>query len=94
MFSLRELDSIDTKYFKIISKNQNKIEIKSKNTRHCWILIPTVNHTGKTIKIMHTHFQNRPYHDHENAATLYSATKKIKHHDLYQLRYRKSEYGK
>ena len=94
MFSKQELNILSDKYFKVLELSPTQATIKSKNTRHCWILIPHVDHTGKTFKIKHTHYQNKPYHDHDNAATISSAIKKIKHHDLYQLRYRKSEYGK
>lgn len=94
MFSKRELCIFEDKYFKVIELTSTKVTIKSKNTRHCWILIPHVDHTGKTFKIMHTHYQNKPYHDHANATTVNSAIKKIKQHDLYQLKYRKSEFGK
>lgn len=94
MFSRQELLLFDDNYFSIISCNNKKVIIKSKNTKHCWAIVPQVTDTGKTFKIWHTHFQKRPFHDHANAKTVVSAIKKIKQHDDYQIHIRKTEFGK
>lgn len=94
MFSRKELLLFDDNYFSIISCNNKEVIIKSKNTKHCWAIIPYVTNAGKTFKIGHTHFQNRSFHDHANAETVSSAIKKIKQHDDYQIHIRKTEFGK
>ena len=38
MFSKRDLESLDSKYFEIIYKDERDVTIMSKNTRHMWYI--------------------------------------------------------
>lgn len=55
MFSKRDLECLDSKYFEIIYKDERDVTIMSKNTRHMWhIHNPEYPFPGACI-IFHKH---------------------------------------
>lgn len=65
----------------------NYIEIKSKNTKHMWIISKPMPYIeNKPIIIYHKHSQSVPYyHKHGYAYNIYQAVNSIKSHDEYVL---------
>ena len=87
MFSKPEKRLIDENYFDIIRETEDYVEIKSKNTDHCWIL--QKHHTDKKGKmyIFHKHyFNDKYYHQHNKVVTVRQAINEIKRHDEYVLK--------
>ena len=88
MFSEKELNSIDCKYFNIIQAGCYAVTIQSKNTKHYWHIIHESYPTYESCHIEHKHKYSDEYHIHRNQPTLSKAIKEIKKHDKYQLTFR------
>lgn len=86
MFSSCEQNSLDFSYFIPKSINSDEICIRSKNSRHFWKLISIDNHQNAKVRIEHAHKARDSYHFQENAATIASAIKKIKKHDIFVMK--------
>lgn len=89
MYSQRELDAIDKKYFSIILMNEYDVTLMSKNTHHVWQLHNVELPDGEITVVFHKHHVSYPYHTHSRARTLGSAIRDIKSHDRFQLNGRK-----
>lgn len=85
MFTQRELDFIDTNYFRIIQLSGYSITLQSKNTQHCWHILSQCYGNISTCQIHHTHHKYTPYHLHGHAPCISAAIHLIKKHDEYQL---------
>lgn len=88
MFTEEELQSIDTKYFMMITVDPYDVTIQSRNTGHYWYLHSTGYPTEGACIIFHKHRYQHPYHQHGRARTLRRAVKSIKNHDIYQIKVR------
>ena len=86
-FSMNEIAAIDSGYFYIISDGPYEVRLKSKNTRHFWIITVRDNH----VLIFHSHLGDGPYHQHGKASRLETAVRSIVAHDKFQLKKRKKE---
>ena len=88
MFTIPEKKLIDKKYFEIIRETDDFIELKSKNTHHCWIIQKHQFDDKRKIYLYHKHsMKNRYYHHHYKTFTVRQAVEDIKGHDEYVLKY-------
>lgn len=89
MYTQRELDGLDRKYFYVILADQYDITLLSKNTHHIWQLHFVELPDGQMIVTFHKHRAWDPYHTHSRSRTLSRAIRDIKSHDRFQLNGRK-----
>ena len=89
MFTQRELDSIDKKYFAVIVADQYDVTLMSLNTRHVWQLHNVELPDGDVTVVFHKHHASDPYHTHSRSRSLGRAIRDIKSHDQFQLNGRK-----
>lgn len=84
---MEKYKAISRSYYDIIRVTDNYIEIKSKNTKHMWIISKPMPYIDtKPIIIYHKHSQAVPYyHKHGFAYNIYQAVNSIKSHDMYVL---------
>ena len=92
MFTQRELNFIDTNYFRVIQMSGYFVTLQSRNTFHCWHVLSQSYGKGSACQIFHTHHEYAPYHFHGRASCIETAVYLIKEHDNYQLS--KSVYKK
>lgn len=89
-FSRKELSLISEEYFEILNIAGCYIEIRSKNTSHCWSICKPGRFGVYPIEIYHKHrLENPVYHLHRRKGTVWGAVEEIKKHDQYQLSGRK-----
>lgn len=87
MFSKAEKRLIDKQYFEIIRETENFIEVKSKNTEHCWIIQKHLSECERKVFLYHKHSINDSYyHQHYKAYTVKQVVCSIKGHDEYVLK--------
>lgn len=89
MFTSKDIQSIDKKYFTILSSSAFCITLQSNKTKHCWHIVQQSYPHFTSCQIYHTQKESTPYHLHGHAANLYLALKKIRQHDSFQLNGRK-----
>jgi hypothetical protein len=71
-------------YFTIIREEERFVEVKSKNTGHCWMILKKTYDANKPVVLYHKHQINDEwYHEHWKIWTVESAVKSIKSHDAY-----------
>ena len=89
MFSVEQLENIDSRYFNIITADAYDLTIMSRNTGHIWYIHnPEYPGEGSCI-IFHKHKASEPYHQHGKSKTLRQAVRSIRRHDQWQLGGRK-----
>ena len=88
MFDMKELDSLDERYFSVIYKDLYDVTIRSKNTGHFWSLHSPDCPENNIVVIFHSHHAE-PFHMHGRARSLRQAVKGIKRHDRWQMNGRK-----
>ena len=83
----RDYKKISKTYYEVIRVVENYIEIKSRCTKHCWIISrPYDIANNKPIIIYHKHHPSIPYyHRHGYAYTITQALRNIESHDRYVL---------
>lgn len=87
MFTLKEVNSIDTDYFRIIQTGSYAVTLQSKNTKHCWHILSVQSYKKHcSCHIYHTHQEYTPFHFQTTAPQISAAIAVIKRHDKYQLR--------
>ena len=89
MFSHEELQSLDPKYFLIITADEYDVTVMSRNTKHYWYLHCTGYPGDSNCIIFHKHKYSHPYHQHGRGNSLRQAVRSIKSHDRFQLNGRK-----
>ena len=89
MFSQKDLDCVDNKYFRILGYNSFCITLQSKNTLHYWHMISQEYGKIRTIEIFHRHRDTGEYHSHGHASTVRKAINSIQSHDQFQLTVRR-----
>ena len=93
MFSTSEKRQLGDKYFIIIREEERYIEVKSKNTGHCWMIFKKTYDRDKPVVLYHKHKTNDEwYHEHWKTWTVKSAVQNIKSHDNYVMEMK--EYGR
>jgi hypothetical protein len=80
------MQQLDPSYFTFIRSNEIFIELKSKNTGHCWCIKKISYINSKRIQVFHKHsFENPYYHKQKNTYAMKEAIEIIKKHDSYIL---------
>lgn len=90
MFSTKELEAIDNRYFTVIAANEYDVTLLSNNTRHVWYIHNTEYPEKESCIIFHKHRVSHPYHNHGKCSSLGKAIRSIKAHDEFQMNGRKS----
>ena len=85
MFDIKELESLDSKYFTIIYKDVYDVTIKSNNTGHYWSLHSPDYPDRGFVAIFHSH-RAEPFHVHGRANSLRQAIRSIQNHDRWQMK--------
>lgn len=71
-------------YFEIIQEEDYFIQVKSKNTGHCWNIAKNQFVQDRKITLYHKHNQSDPYfHEHRICRTVKDSIEQIKSHDKY-----------
>ena len=89
MFSAKEIETIDNRYFTVIMANEYDVTLISNNTRHVWYIHNTEYPESESCIIFHKHKAFHPYHNHGKSSSLWNAIRSIKSHDEFQLNGRK-----
>lgn len=88
MFSKRELQLIDQRYFRLLRypPEENFIEFQSRNSKDYWI-IQKMNpeYSDYPIILYHKHPSQRYYHRHWQCYKVSQSVRSIKSHDDYSL---------
>lgn len=86
MFTTKELRLLEQSYFETIRSTDDFYEIKSKNTKHCWIISKSIFDSKLYVQIYHKHtIKTAYYHKHAKALNVEHTIKLIKNHDHYVL---------
>lgn len=94
MLTELELVLIDNNYFEILNQDEDFIEVKSRNTGHCWVIHKHRYKDKQPIWLYHKHKQKgRQYHQHWKTYTVKLGIESIKQHDEYVLK-RKNRFSK
>lgn len=92
MFKKSEKKLLGGGYFTIIREEEKFIEVKSKNTGHCWMIFKKTYDRDKPVVLYHKHTLNTKwYHEHWKTCTVKSAVASIKSHDGYVLKCKEEE---
>lgn len=84
MFTCSEKKLLGGGYFTIIREEEKYIELKSKNTGHCWMIFKKTYDRDKLVVLYHKHkFNDEWYHEHWRTWTVKSAVQSIKSYDAY-----------
>ena len=102
MFTNSEKKLLGGGYFTIIREEEKFIEVKSRNTGHCWMIFKKTYDQDKPVVLYHKHGKfDAWYHEHWKTRTVKSAVSNIKSHVDYVLsnpnyiqKKRAIEYGK
>lgn len=84
MFSTSEKRQLGDEYFIIIREEERYIEVKSKNTGHCWMIFKKTYDLDRPVVLHHKHsITDEWYHEHKRGWTVGEMVKEIKKHDKY-----------
>lgn len=85
MFTSKDMLSLD--YFNVLSSDdKGNLELQSRNTGHCWMLV----HDGHGYSMYHKHLITDNYHYQTEVGNIYDFVLYVVSHDEYQLRGRRS----
>ena len=83
MFNQKDIRLLNDSYFTRIRTEEYFIEIKSKNTKHCWL----IKKIPGSVHLYHKHKITNPYyHKHRTVFNVSSAISEIKSHDEYVIK--------
>ncbi len=88
MFTFKDFQGIDSKYFTILEKSAYNIILKSNNTGHTWGLQDkSLNNTIRSLVVLHKHNDMDTFHVQlaYHPRTVGQFQRLIKKHDEYQL---------
>ena len=89
MFTNSEKKLLGGGYFTIIREEEKFIEVKSRNTGHCWMIFKKTYDQDKPVVLYHKHGKTDAwYHEHWKTCTVKKAVASIKSHDGYVLKYK------
>ena len=92
MFTNYEKKLLGDDYFTIIREEEKFIELKSKNTGHCWMIFKQTYNKDRPVVLYHKHTADTKwYHEHWKTYTVKKAVASIKSHDGYVLKYKEAE---
>ena len=82
MFTNSEKKLLGGGYFTIIREEEKFIEVKSRNTGHCWMIFKKTYDQDKPVVLYHKHGKTDAwYHEHWKTRTVKSTVSNIKSHD-------------
>ncbi|SEW39043.1 hypothetical protein SAMN05421659_11486 [[Clostridium] fimetarium] len=88
-----EILNFKPSYFEVIKIADDFIEVKSKCTKHCWIINRTVLYGDIPYWIYHKHSSKiLYYHKHTYAFSITQAIEKIISHDSYVIKNKEIKY--
>lgn len=88
MFSDREKMLLGGGYFVTIREDERFIEVKSKNTGHCWMIFKKAYALERPVVLYHKHSSKDAwYHEHGKVWTVLEAVRSIKMHDAYVVKH-------
>ena len=94
MLTRKDMLLISGDYFVILKKTHYYIEVMSKCTRHCWVIYKHGSVDRYPVWVYHKHRQqDLCYHLHKRTASVKSAIREIKAHDIYQSTDRKKVFN-
>lgn len=86
MFTRKEEQLLHDSYFSIIRETEQYVEVRSKNTGHCWNILKNTFEAKQQVTLYHKHAeQTKYYHKHRECRTVMEAIDQIKDHDSYVL---------
>lgn len=86
MFTRKEEQLLHDSYFSIIRETEQYVEVRSKNTGHCWNILKNTFEAKQHVILYHKHTeQAKYYHKHREYRTVTEAIDQIKGHDSYIL---------
>ena len=86
MFTNYEKKLLGGGYFTIIREEERFIELKSKNTGHCWLIFKQTYNKDRPVVLYHKHTSTtKHYHKHWQTWNVKMAVNTIKEHDDYVL---------
>ncbi len=84
MFTNSEKKLLGGGYFTIIREEEKFIEVKSRNTGHCWMIFKKTYDQDKPVVLYHKHGKTDAwYHEHKRGWMVGEMVKEIKKHDKY-----------
>ena len=84
MFTNSEKKLLGGGYFIIIREEEKFIEVKSRNTGHCWMIFKKTYDPDRPIVLHHKHsITDVWYHEHKRGWSVEEMVKEIKKHDKY-----------
>lgn len=94
MFTASDYALICKNRFRILQKTVFYVEIISPKTKHCWIIYKHGSVDRYPVWVYHKHRQqDLCYHLHKRTASVKSAIREIKAHDIYQSTDRKKVFN-
>ncbi len=76
-------------YFVLLREEEQFIEVKSKNTKHCWMVFHKRSESAMPITLYHKHNESdKYYHKHYETRNVGQAVRSIKGHDEYVIKNR------
>lgn len=88
-FTNKEKSLFKQDYFVIIRKTDLSYEVRSRNTKHCWVIVKRYAYDKYPIHLYHKHGSNvEYYHLHWRCYSVKQAVKSIISHDDYVLKNR------
>ena len=89
IFTNKDRKLLREPYFVFLREGERFIEVKSKNTQHCWMIFKKVSPSDRPVTLYHKHHQSDPYyHKHYETRTVNGAVRDIKSHDEYVIKHR------
>lgn len=86
MFTRKEEQLFHDPYFSIIRETEQYVEVRSRNTGHCWNIFKNTFEARQQVILYHKHTeQAKYYHKHRECRTVTEAIDQIKGHDSYIL---------
>ena len=86
MFTRKEERMLHDPYFSVIRETEQFIEVRSKNTGHCWNVFKNTFEAKNHVTLYHKHkAADQYYHKHRECRTVQEAVDQIKSHDCYVL---------
>ena len=86
IFTNKDRKLLREPYFIFLREEERFIEVKSKNTQHCWMIFKKVSPSDRPVTLYHKHHQSDPYYHKQYATlTVKHAIQILKEHDEYIL---------
>ena len=85
MFTIADINSLDSQYFDILGTSPYSVTLRSKCTGHEWHILFTQGQGWQSCRIYHRHHHYDDWHFHGAKPNLRIAVSSIQEHDDYQM---------